>query len=126
MVDVEWALRGVTGSGSPDWVLLDDNGQLVKNPVQPMSSERALLYRIDESAFLPDPHHFIYRSVKIWMLFYQLVSATFEHSDTPLALKQKLIDPKIPALCMGLPFISHTDLIQFLLFTTPWYLSLII
>ena len=65
MVHVEWALRGVTGSGSPDWVLLDDNGQLVKNPVKPMSSERTLLYRIDESAFLPDPHHFIYRSVKI-------------------------------------------------------------
>ena len=61
---MEWAIRGVTGGGSGDWLLLDDNGQLVKDPSQLKSSgERSLLYRVDESAFLPDPHHFVYRLV---------------------------------------------------------------
>ena len=68
LVDVRWASEGVLGGDSGDWLLLDDNGRVIKDPLAQQKLEpRSLVCRVNEFYFLTDPHEFIfrYRSIQI-------------------------------------------------------------
>ena len=58
---VHWALQSVS-KDEHDWLLVDDDGQVIKRPVkQKQVGPSKLYYDLDESYFLTDPQNFIYR-----------------------------------------------------------------
>ena len=61
LVHVHWALQSVS-KDEHDWLLVDDDGQVIKRPVkQKQVGPSKLFYDLDESYFLTDPQNFIYR-----------------------------------------------------------------
>ena len=60
LVDTHWSSRHVTGGGSGDWLLVDNNGVQANEVAMEPSSMK---YAYDESYFLTDPYQFIYSHI---------------------------------------------------------------
>ena len=62
LVDVHWASLTVFGGTSSDWLLLDNNGHVIRDPLWRQTLEPAsLVHKVNDSFFLMDSHQFIYR-----------------------------------------------------------------
>jgi hypothetical protein len=76
LVDVHWSSSHVSGGSSSDWLLLDDNGKIVKNPSREVNKKKQY-YKYDERYFLMNPEEFIYTHFPMdsrWQLLARKVS----------------------------------------------------